>query len=134
MSQRWVLLPFPGAAPCAGSVTRAAEAAALRGAGTGTPAGGMAGCGRHQAQGSDPAQGRAGAAGALGSPALTEEANISAKRLRGVDLPARLWWWPPASGGWAGIILEMSAQRQPAGARQDAAGGGDSACWRWLPF
>lgn len=92
MSQRWVHLPFPGAAPCAGSVTSAAEAGALPGASTGTRGGGMAGYGQHQAQGSDPAQGRAGAVGALSSPTLTKEANITAKHLHGVDLSARLWW------------------------------------------
>lgn len=49
-------------------------------------------------------------------------------------LPARLWEQPPACGSWASIILEMSAECQPAGERQDVAGGGDSACLHWLPF
>lgn len=107
---------------------------ARRRGGAGTPARGMAGCRQHWAEGSDLAQGRARVAGARSSPGLAEEASISSKHPHGVGLLARLRWRPPASGGWAGIILEMSAECQPAGERQGTAGGGDSACWHWLPF
>ena len=76
--------------------------------------------GQRQAESSDPAQLRARVAGARGSPALAEQASISLEHPRGAGIPARLRQRPPASGGWAGVILEMSAARQPARTRREA--------------